>query len=122
MKFLTTIQCTACGTQATRELFERPSSRLSDGRSTQFATCSLCMGATDHVVLHVTELLERHDPWPWKPHKRSTVEQVITDHPGSARWACGMLDYGNSPTKPLHLCKDAEALLQRQPRTAKQYV
>ena len=78
--------------------------------------------AQENVAIQVAELLQRHDPWPWKPHKRSTVEQVITDHPGSVRWACGMLDYGNSPTKPLHLCKDAEALLQRQPRTAKQYV
>ena len=122
MKFLTTIQCTACGTQATRELFERPSSSLSDGRSSRFATCSLCMGATDHIVLQVLELLQRHDPWPWKPHKGLTVEQVITDHPGSVRWACGMLDYGNRPTKSLRLDTDAEALLDRQPRQARAYV
>ncbi len=121
MKFLTTIQCCACGTQATRELFERPSNRLADGRSTLFATCSLCMGATDHVVLQIVELLQRRDPWPWKPHKHSTVEQVITDHPGSARWACGMLNVDKAPTRPLRLDADAKALLDRQPRKAKKF-
>ena len=112
MKFLTTIQCCVCGTQATRELRERPGPKY-------FATCSFCTGAMDHIVLHVTDLLQRHDPWPWKPHKGSTVEQVITDHPGSARWACGMLNYGTSPAKPLRLDADATALLERQPRKAK---